>query len=124
MKYDNLLTDVLWGHHSESVRRRLFKIDLINIQTDYNHKILTGTRSGELIIWDLQKTGSSKYGEGVYFGRYVNCCLKTVLILQSGRLGSIPEQSTNSHIRLLSRISAVPVRQMVICDCGFVRGVL
>lgn len=29
----------------------------------YSNKILTSARNGELIMWDLNKTGPSKYGE-------------------------------------------------------------
>lgn len=30
--------------------------------TDYNNKILTSARNGDLIMWDLDKPGSTKYG--------------------------------------------------------------
>jgi hypothetical protein len=30
---------------------------------DFNNKILTSARNGELIMWDLNKMGSTKYGE-------------------------------------------------------------
>ena len=29
----------------------------------FNNKILTSARNGELIMWDLNKNGSSKYGK-------------------------------------------------------------
>lgn len=29
---------------------------------DYNNKILTSARNGDLIMWDLDKVGSTKYG--------------------------------------------------------------
>jgi WD repeat-containing protein 24 len=29
----------------------------------YDNKILTSARNGELIVWDLNKLGPSKYGE-------------------------------------------------------------
>jgi len=30
--------------------------------TAYNYKILTSARNGELIMWDLNQSGNSKYG--------------------------------------------------------------
>ncbi|KZT22867.1 WD40 repeat-like protein [Neolentinus lepideus HHB14362 ss-1] len=43
LKIDSASTDVVWGHGV------------------YNNKILTSARNGELIMWDLNKSGSSKY---------------------------------------------------------------
>ncbi|CAL1708081.1 unnamed protein product [Somion occarium] len=42
-KIDSAFTDVAWGHGP------------------FSNKILTSARNGELIMWDLQKTGASKY---------------------------------------------------------------
>ena len=33
-----------------------------HVLTAYNHKILTSARNGELIMWDLNQSGNSKYG--------------------------------------------------------------
>ncbi|OBZ65249.1 WD repeat-containing protein 24 [Grifola frondosa] len=43
LKVDSASTDVAWGHGL------------------FNHKILTSARNGELIMWDLNKAGPSKY---------------------------------------------------------------
>ncbi|KAJ7343384.1 hypothetical protein DFH08DRAFT_225357 [Mycena albidolilacea] len=43
LKIDSAITDVAWCHGL------------------FNHKILTSARNGELIMWDLNKTGPSKY---------------------------------------------------------------
>ncbi|KAJ8489981.1 hypothetical protein ONZ51_g2575 [Trametes cubensis] len=43
LKVDSSSTDVAWCHGS------------------FNHKILTSARNGELIMWDLNKNGPSKY---------------------------------------------------------------
>ncbi|KAJ3553895.1 hypothetical protein NM688_g3378 [Phlebia brevispora] len=43
LKMDSSSTDVVWGHGT------------------YSNKILTSARNGELIMWDLNKTGPSKY---------------------------------------------------------------
>ncbi|KAH9941480.1 hypothetical protein B0H21DRAFT_546035 [Amylocystis lapponica] len=43
LKIDSASTDVIWGHGI------------------YSNKILTSARNGELIMWDLNKSGSSKY---------------------------------------------------------------
>ncbi|RPD58851.1 hypothetical protein L226DRAFT_493796 [Lentinus tigrinus ALCF2SS1-7] len=43
LKVDSSSTDVVWCHGA------------------FNNKILTGARNGELIMWDLNKNGSSKY---------------------------------------------------------------
>ncbi|KAJ7905612.1 hypothetical protein B0H14DRAFT_3079020 [Mycena olivaceomarginata] len=44
LKIDSAITDVAWCH------------GLV-----FNHKILTSARNGDLIMWDLNKTGPSKY---------------------------------------------------------------
>ena len=36
---------------------------LTQLHAAFSNKILTSARNGELIMWDLNKTGSSKYGE-------------------------------------------------------------
>ncbi|KAJ6596993.1 hypothetical protein DFH09DRAFT_1403743, partial [Mycena vulgaris] len=46
-------TDVAWCHGCTSVQ--------FNHTSLFNHKILTSARNGELIMWDLNKTGPSKY---------------------------------------------------------------
>ncbi|KAL4080472.1 hypothetical protein J3A83DRAFT_4199450 [Scleroderma citrinum] len=43
LKIDSASTDVAWCHGA------------------YNHKILTSARNGELIMWDLNQSGNSKY---------------------------------------------------------------
>ncbi|KAI0766904.1 hypothetical protein BD413DRAFT_567976 [Trametes elegans] len=43
LKVDSSSTDVVWCHGS------------------FNNKILTGARNGELIMWDMNKNGASKY---------------------------------------------------------------
>ncbi|KAJ7063381.1 hypothetical protein C8F01DRAFT_1132786 [Mycena amicta] len=43
LKSDSSVTDVEWAHGQ------------------FNHKILTSARNGELIMWDLNKSGPSKY---------------------------------------------------------------
>jgi len=40
----------------------------------YDNKILTSARNGELIMWDLNKLGPSKYGKPTYLaGPLVHC---------------------------------------------------
>ncbi|KAJ7271881.1 hypothetical protein B0H12DRAFT_1298457 [Mycena haematopus] len=51
LKIDSALTDVAWCSG----------LRIILIQTAFNHKILTSARNGDLIMWDLNKTGPSKY---------------------------------------------------------------
>ncbi|KAK7020532.1 WD-repeats-region domain-containing protein [Favolaschia claudopus] len=43
LKIDSAITDVAWCHGL------------------FNHKVLTSARNGDLIMWDLNKTGASKY---------------------------------------------------------------
>ncbi|KAF8886054.1 hypothetical protein CPB84DRAFT_1787859 [Gymnopilus junonius] len=43
LKIDSASTDVAWGHGQ------------------FNNKILTSARNGELILWDLNKSGAAKY---------------------------------------------------------------
>ncbi|KAL0060378.1 SEA (Seh1-associated) complex subunit [Marasmius tenuissimus] len=46
LKVDSAFTDAAWCHGQ------------------YSNKVLTSARNGELLMWDLNKTGSTKYGAG------------------------------------------------------------
>jgi hypothetical protein len=61
LKTDSANTDVAWCHGCASGYDSNACMMLIKIV--FNHKILTSARNGELIMWDLNKTGQSKYGE-------------------------------------------------------------
>lgn len=60
LKIDSVSTDVAWGYGSMYV-----SLD-ISAGPDhnpvFNNKILTSARNGELIMWDLSKSGNTKYG--------------------------------------------------------------
>lgn len=59
--------------------------------TDYNNKILTSARNGDLIMWDLDKPGGTKYGR----------CLRL-----SASMTNVPvERKTKNHIRCIHKLS-------------------
>ncbi|KAG6830920.1 hypothetical protein H0H87_006753 [Tephrocybe sp. NHM501043] len=61
LKIDSASTDVAWGHgstFSEFLQERC----VTQGSPDLNMKILTSARNGELIMWDINKAGPSKYG--------------------------------------------------------------
>ncbi|EAU84127.2 hypothetical protein CC1G_08668 [Coprinopsis cinerea okayama7 len=62
LKIDSASTDVAWGHGS------------------FNNKILTSARNGEIILWDIHKSGNIKY-----------------------------ERRTKDHIRSINKLSVSPV---------------
>jgi hypothetical protein len=61
LKIDSAITDVAWCHGCASLYGSTVHPMLIKVV--FNHKILTSARNGDLIMWDLNKTGPSKYGE-------------------------------------------------------------
>jgi hypothetical protein len=62
LKTDSANTDVAWCHGRAS-----FPVyPIMTIFTElivFNNKILTSARNGDLIMWDLNKSGPSKFGE-------------------------------------------------------------
>lgn len=61
LKTDSANTDVAWCHGCAFVF--IQNAFMVLIQVVFNNKILTSARNGELIMWDLNKTGPTKYGE-------------------------------------------------------------
>ena len=60
-KVDSVSTDVAWG------KGRMFMPSMnistsCSLRSDYDHKILTSARNGDLLMWDLNKLGPSKFG--------------------------------------------------------------
>lgn len=68
LKIDSASTDVAWGHGRMALYF-MFCLDISDclysraITTAFSNKILTSARNGELIMWDLNKSGPTKYGE-------------------------------------------------------------
>lgn len=63
LKIDSAPTDVVWA------RGREFSIPIHgppNIHQAFDNKIVTSARNGEIIYWDINKSGS-KYGQKVDF---------------------------------------------------------
>jgi hypothetical protein len=60
LKIDSASTDVAWC--SGSTCSRSVVTHFANTSTDHNNKILTSARNGDLIMWDLNKSGNTKYG--------------------------------------------------------------
>ncbi|KAH7915025.1 hypothetical protein BJ138DRAFT_998811, partial [Hygrophoropsis aurantiaca] len=54
LKIDSASTDVAWCHGS-------FTFHSLTWCSAYNNKVLTSARNGDLIMWDLNKSGSTKY---------------------------------------------------------------
>lgn len=61
LKIDSASTDVAWGHGG-NLCISCFTTTHVHILV-FNNKILTSARNGELIMWDLNKSGSTKYGQ-------------------------------------------------------------
>ena len=72
---------------------------LITLTLDYNHKILTGTRNGELIMWDLQRS-MSKFGE-----------LSLIVNLVSANFffSSMLERRAKDHTRSINKVAYSPI---------------
>lgn len=73
LKIDCASTDVAWGHGGESTAEELHsRFD--TRRPVFNNKILTSARNGELIMWDLNKSGSTKYGKllAACFNKWLN----------------------------------------------------
>ena len=62
LKMESVSTDVAWGRGSQSFGSANGGLQS-HPYADYDNKILTSARNGELIMWDLNKLGTSKYGE-------------------------------------------------------------
>ncbi len=69
----------------------------------FNNKILTSARNGELILWDLNKNGPSKFGEDVFCTRYGS------MLATEGRLSS--ERRTRDHARSIHVLQYSPILQ-------------
>ncbi|KAG6330801.1 hypothetical protein ID866_8285 [Astraeus odoratus] len=98
LKVDSASTDVAWCSGA------------------YNNKVLTSARSGELIMWDVCKSGSSKYGE---HRSHPSVVMFIPFGMQRGRLRTTFGRSTNSHVPLLSPTTVSPVLQMATCEFGY-----
>lgn len=61
LKVDSAITDVAWCHKCE-LNSSLFVLHTHFASKVYNSKLLTSARNGELILWDLNKSGPSKIG--------------------------------------------------------------
>jgi hypothetical protein len=62
LKVDSASTDVVWCHGRTNLPTPKFEMFLIFKQA-FNNKILTSARNGEIIMWDLNKSGAVKYGK-------------------------------------------------------------
>ncbi|EEB95043.1 hypothetical protein MPER_06049, partial [Moniliophthora perniciosa FA553] len=71
LKTDSAFTDVAWCHGL------------------YNNKVLTSARNGELIMWDLNRAESNKYGMDVIF----------VMIAVLSNMAVILERRVKDHLR-------------------------
>lgn len=60
LKIDSASTDIAWAHGRMSISR--FCIVFLMCQSALSNKILTTARNGELIMWDINKSGASKLG--------------------------------------------------------------
>jgi hypothetical protein len=76
LKIDSASTDVAWGRGGMCVYFSHLVLALTCvIRPGFNTKVLTSARNGELIMWDLNKSGPNKYGEWIlcqYFCRLWN----------------------------------------------------
>ena len=52
-----------WQYVSSPLREAVYTQMCLK---DFDNKILTSARNGELIMWDLNKPGPTKYGECSY----------------------------------------------------------
>jgi hypothetical protein len=59
LKIDSTSTDVAWGY---GCKLNTLVLTVLIHTLVFNNKILTSARNGEVIMWDLSKTGPSKYG--------------------------------------------------------------
>lgn len=64
-----------------------------NFYAVFNNKILTSARSGELIMWDINKSGGTKYGASPHS------------IVSIAHLKSHVERRSKDHIRSINRLS-------------------
>ena len=64
---DSASTDVAWGHGCRYLVYSSFLSCLLIPVIVFNNKILTSARNGELILWDLNKSGVTKYGAWLFF---------------------------------------------------------
>jgi WD40 repeat protein len=96
LKVDSALTDVGWGvggkFHRVSLHTSQFLTSLTYIA--FSNKILTSSRNGELVIWDLNKPGSSKVGQSCLFFPFPNLKYKHKT-----------ERRTKDHIRSIHQLS-------------------
>lgn len=67
LKMDSASTDVAWGHGCRYLVYSSFLSCLLIPVIVFNNKILTSARNGELILWDLNKSGVTKYGAWLFF---------------------------------------------------------
>ena len=62
LKVDSASTDVVWGHGRKSNPNKSRNALTVHL-TDYDQKLLTSAKNGELILWDLNRSGHAKYGK-------------------------------------------------------------
>lgn len=62
LKVDSASTDVVWGHGRKSNSNESSNAMTVH-HVDYDQKLLTSAKNGELILWDLNRTGHAKYGK-------------------------------------------------------------
>lgn len=62
VKIDGACTDVAWAHGGAPAFHSPLESGLM-LETAFSNKILTSSRNGDLIMWDLNKSGSTKYGQ-------------------------------------------------------------
>ena len=74
----------------------------------YNNKILSSARNGELILWDLNKPGASKYG-------------KLVLVKLRPDLIGVSERKARDHVRSIHCLAYSVVSQNY-CTTGSADG--
>lgn len=123
LKIDSASTDVVWGHGS-----KLFYIletrnhgSCASVYLVFNNKILTSARNGELIMWDLNKSGSSKYGA---FPRPLQSeSLSTQFYLYAAHLASPSERRARVHTRSIHALAYSSVVQYY-CMTGSADGEL
>lgn len=94
LKIESASTDVAWCSGS-SRSSPIFPFGGLRLPTDYNNKILTSARNGDLIMWDLDKAGNTKYGRCVHLSAFTT---------------NVPlERKTKNHIRSIHKLSCSSV---------------
>ena len=63
MKIDSVSTDVVWAHGGTGGESAYAMAKMTLFFLAFSNKIVTSARNGEIIMWDIQKSGPTKFGK-------------------------------------------------------------